>query len=310
MGVGQYTSRYQGIMGTVVDVTLDAVTGRQAEVAERAVVDEVLRLQGVFDLHRSDSEISRWKQGEADAGPELAQVLNMAVGWMKRSRGALNPAIGAIAELWKDAEAKQRLPDVDALTAAAASIADLATTVLDGRAPTGVREAVDLNAVAKGWIVDRAVDVGLALDGIEGITVNAGGDILHRSARRLLVGIEDPQRPYDNVAPMTRIVLIDAAMATSGGARRFWRIGGRRYGHVLDPRTGRPADHVASASVVAADAATADVLATVLTVLDPREGIEFVDQVGRDVAALVVDADGIRLTNDAWRALEAAVRDR
>ena len=95
-------------------------------------------------------------------------------------------------------------------------------------------------------------------------------------------------------------------LATSGSARRGWRIAGRWYSHVIDPRSGRPVDHVASASVVAPDAATADAVATVLSVLAPAEGVAFVEGLDDvpDVAALVVGADGSTWRSAGWAALE------
>ena len=88
-------------------------------------------------------------------------------------------------------------------------------------------------------------------------------------ASRQRVGIEDPRWPFDNVPPMVQISLANAALATSGTGRRGFVVGGVKYGHVIDPRTGIPVDHVLSASVVAPDAVTAGALATAAMVLAP-----------------------------------------
>ena len=96
-------------------------------------------------------------------------------------------------------------------------------------------------------------------------------------------------------------------VATSGRARRWFEVGGRRWSRVLDPRTGQPVDHTASATVVAPDAATADVLATVASVLAPSETMAFATDLraeGLPVSCLVVDRDGTQNRSDGWAALE------
>lgn len=305
MALITHMSRYQGVMGSVLDLTLDAETEADARQAEVEIIDEILRLQQIFDVHRTDSEISEWRRSERDAGPELREVLALALRWMDRTSGAFNPAVGALKQMWVDAEETQIVPDGEQLAAAAADVASPPYTAGDGRvvAVSPRVEAVDLNAIAKGWIVDRAAALGLDHPGIVGLTVNAGGDLLHRSARTLTVGIDDPRHPYDNVASSIQVGIDEGAIASSGGSRRFWRIGGDTYGHVLDPRTGRPVDHVLSVSVFARDAATADVVATVLTVLEPSAGVEFADRMD-GIGALTMCRDGSLLKSQLWETLE------
>jgi FAD:protein FMN transferase len=89
-------------------------------------------------------------------------------------------------------------------------------------------------------------------------------------------------------------------MATSGLAKRGFRISGTWYSHVIDPRTGWPVDHVSSASVVARNASTADALATVLSVLSPDEGLTWLDEHQPNTPACVVPPTGEIRTNAAW----------
>ncbi|MEZ5179565.1 MAG: FAD:protein FMN transferase [Acidimicrobiales bacterium] len=145
----------------------------------------------------------------------------------------------------------------------------------------------------------------LATFDLDRLVVDAGGDLLHRGAGALRVGVEDPHRPYDNVAPLAVVEVADRAVATSGRARRWFAVGADRHSRVLD-RTGRPVAHAASATVVAPDATTADVLATVASVLAPGEAVAFVDGLaadGIDAARLVVTADGDRHASAGWSAL-------
>lgn len=285
--------RRHGLLGTVIDATVTgAGSAAIAADAAAACFGEIERLQRVFNVFDEHSELRRWRSGETAPGPELTEVNALAAAWRERSGGAFDPAAGALMTLWDTARSNGALPDGDAIA-----------HVIDemGR---GVASDWSLNAIAKGWIVDRAVRHAFRPDAMSGLTVNAGGDLLTLGASPIIVGIEDPHRPFDNVPPLTRVAVHDAALATSGRGRRGWSIAGVWYGHVVDPRTGWPVGHVASASVVAPDAATADVVATVLAVLPIAEGVAFAD--GLDLACLILDAAGDAHRNHRWCAAEEA----
>jgi len=293
------TGRYQGLLGTVIELRTWARTSDDTAGAEAAVIAEIERLQRVFDRFDPSSDLCRWRAGTSVTSPELTEVLDLADRWRRRSGGAFDPTVGRLVAVWNAAASAGRSPTSTELAEAAALVSPT-----DALTDPVARPWVDLNAIAKGWIVDRALETGLASPGVIGMTVNAGGDIAHRHDRPLIVGIEDPARPFDNVDPLTRVQVIDGAVATSGGARRGWTIDGTRHSHVLDPRTGASVDHITSASVLAPDAATADIVATVLTVLDVADGLAFVDDLD-DVGCLLVTADGEAYRDPTWSAAEA-----
>jgi hypothetical protein len=93
------------------------------------------------------------------------------------------------------------------------------------------------------------------------------------------LGVQDPFHPEDNARPLTGLALANAAVATSGGYQRYFTVGRERFSHLIDPRTGRPAGDIASATVVAPDGATANVLATTVCVLAPADGLRLVGRV-------------------------------
>lgn len=130
---------------------------------------------------------------------------------------------------------------------------------------------IDLGGVAKGHGVDRVAGF-LTASGVENALVDLSGNMVALGAapgrRGWLVGIRDPQ---DRVAYLATLLLQDEAVATSGDYEQFVTDGGKRYGHILDPRTGWPAAGLASVTVVAGTAATADAWATALFVLGPEE---------------------------------------
>ena len=154
--------------------------------------------------------------------------------------------------------------------------------------------------MAKGYIVDRAIEEARAVPGVRSVLVNAGGRPAprrpgqhHRPDR----GPAPPVRERRAARPAWRSAR--AALATSGTAHRGFRVGERWFGHVLDPRTGWPVQHTASASVIAADTATADAVATVVMVLRPEEGLGFADSLD-GVAALLIGDDGAVYRSRRW----------
>ena len=303
----EHVTRHHPLIGTVVELRIalhDTSPPAEAHHLDDLVVAEMVRLERVCSAFDPNSELQRWKRGEvAEPSADLRAVMAEALAHQLDSGGVFNPASGVISAAWRAAAESGRPPDDALLADLAASIRAPRFTIDAAGRPIAVGDcsAIDLNAFAKGWIVDRALEVGWRRGTARSITVNAGGDLAHRGEPAIRVGVENPLRPYDNEPPMMTIELRDAGMATSGRARRGYRIDGRWYSHVIDPRTGRTVDDVASVTVVASSAATADVMATLLGVLPPDESIAEADR--RGIACLHIAADGTRRQSAAWSAL-------
>ena len=273
-----------------------ALNQAAANEVERCLLSEINRLEAIFSVYNAASELNQWKRGEVEAGPELSTLLREAAAWQRLSGGVFNPAVGVISERWRRAEADQTLPDAGELATLARSISSVGYA-----AGNGAHELAGLNfnAFAKGRVVDLATTSAHRF-GTHDLLVNVGGDLRHIGRSPVVVGVEDPNRAYDNAEPFTAVELCNQGMATSGLARRGFRINGRWFSHVIDPRTGWPVDHVTSASVVANDAATSDALATVLSVLRAEEGFAWLAVHHPTASACVIDSDAVVHTNAAW----------
>ena len=249
------------LLGTRGEVAVVADVQSTAVSAELAAIAEVERLEAIFTVFDLSSSLHALRATGTTDVAELAEVCLLAEEWVERTSGVFHPGIEPLVEVWNRAHETQVLPSEHDIEIALASI------------KTSQTKHLNLNGVAKGWIADRALDVALATgDGaVSGAWLSLGGDLVHRGDGLVHVGIEDPHRPYDNVAPLASIDISNQALATSGTGRRYWTIKGNRYSKVLDPRTGRPTSGVASATVVANTAATADALATTAVVLSPDE---------------------------------------
>jgi thiamine biosynthesis lipoprotein ApbE len=116
------------------------------------------------------------------------------------------------------------------------------------------RAPLMLNSFAKSYIIKRATDAAMAVSGVRGVGVNIGGDLVVTGDWKETVQISDPKSDAENYAPIDRLLIGNKAVATSGNYRRGELIAGHWYSHIVDPRTGIPADAVISATVVAPNA--------------------------------------------------------
>jgi thiamine biosynthesis lipoprotein len=291
------------MMTTFVDIELRGESRPELETVEQLMVAEMRRLVGVFNTYDPASELSRWQAHPGSrASAELSELCEVALNWQRRSEGRFNPAVKLVTQRWREAERTGSLPVPEECAALAERIAEPSFEFVDGRAVFHEGAApIDLSALAKGFVVDAGVAVAVDDPRCEQVVVNAGGDLSHRGIGELLVAIEDPLRPYDNVDPIGAVLLREQALATSGNARRGFDVAGERFGHLIDPRTGRPGAGPASISVIAPTAVEADVAATALSLMDRETLREFID--GSELAVLWVGEDGERWTSETWPAL-------
>lgn len=297
-----HRSVHEPVLGTRLTLRIDADDATAATRAEHVALDTCDALEAELSAYRSSSGWSRWRRGElADATPDVEALLALSAQWHRRSGGAFNPLAGVVRARWLAAEEAGRPPTDDELAALAASICELPFTARadGGIERTGDCTQLDLHAIAKGWVVDRALAAALAVDGVRAALVNLGGDIGWSGPGTVTVAIEDPRAPHDNAPPLARTALNAGGLATGSGARRPLVIGGRRYSHVLDPRTGQPVQHTLSATAMAPTCAAADALATAAGVLLPHEALALADGFA-DTAVFVLDAEGQTWASTRW----------
>jgi FAD:protein FMN transferase len=160
-----------------------------------------------------------------------------------------------------------------------------------------------LNSFAKSYIIKRAADAAMASGGVRAVVVNIGGDLVIAGDLKEKVQISDPKADAENDPPMDQLALANRAVATSGNYRRGELIDGHWYSHIVDPRTGQPADAVISATVVAPRATDAGALATAFNVLTPTESVHLAATLP-GVEYLIITKSGERLTSPGWHLLE------
>ncbi len=171
----------------------------------------------------------------------------------------------------------------------------------------GVR--IDLGGIAKGYSVDRGIDI-LKARGFTRAYVSAGGDsriIGDRFGKPWMVGIRDPRKGEGTV--IRQIPLADAAISTSGDYERFFEENGVRYHHIIDPHTGHSASKVLSATIIGSYATRTDGLSKTAFVLGPEKAMEIYNRID-DIDAIIVKLDGTVIYSKGIEPAKAAARPR
>jgi FAD:protein FMN transferase len=270
------------------------------------------------DLHmstwRDDSELSRARQadGPVAVSRDTALVVDAALDLARMTGGAFDPTVQPLMELWGfHGERREALPTDAEIAAVRERVGHDRVRLMDG--PEGPTldvqgTALDLSAIAKGHAVDR-VHHAVSELGIGRVFVEVGGEVRASgpgvTAPAWRVGVDRPvpgAAPGQDLALVARVV--NGAVATSGNYRNRYEVDGQVLVHTMDPRVGRPVTTpVASATVLAPDARTADGLATALMVLAPDEGLALVDALPHvEAALLLLDGEGLQLRTSAGAA--------
>lgn len=300
-------------MGTWATLTL--VTADSSAVAD-------LAYQSLLELHRVDSLMSNWTQTSEVArinrdaartdvvvGLEVAYVLALAEGVTRESDGAMDITVEPLVRLWGFLGGPRRVPTQAEITKALASVGpdklrfDRAHRTVHFTTP---ETKIDLGGIAKGFGVDRVADI-LRDAGVKDALVDLSGNMvaLGDAAGKSgwTVGIRDPSNRFPYLGT---IQLHNEAISTSGSYEQFVDVDGKRYGHIIDPRTGWPAQGLVSVTVVSPTATLCDAWDTGLFVLG-SEKARAIAKAHDEFAIVVVEprADGGFVV---W--VEESLRDR
>lgn len=252
--------------------------------AASSALDLVHRLETQMTVYRTDSELSRLNRRAASEAvavePRLFALLAAARRLSLETEGAFDPTSGPLVALWRECRGDGRIP-TEAEVATSLERTGMRRVTMDDAARTVRfdRPGVELNlgAIGKGHALDRIaaclerpeaaesdVDEDADLCVVRSFLLHGGHSSLvargdHNRTGGWPVGLRNPAFPTETLATL---LLRNAALGTSGAGEQFFRIGGERYGHILDPRTGWPATTLLSATVLAPTAAEADALST------------------------------------------------
>lgn len=285
----------RAIMGTRISVEVEHGNAQRAQGCMDRVFTEMHRIDALMSPYKPDSELARINREAARRAvpirPELFRLIAQAQAISERSAGAFDITFASAGFMYD--YRKGRHPTPSRLGAVLPAIdyhhlqLDAARQTLHFARP-GVK--IDLGGIAKGYAVDKGVAI-LRRCGVQNGLVTAGGDsriLGDKGGRPWMMGIRHPR---DAKAVAVVLPLSDTAISTSGDYERYFIADGRRYHHILNPRTGTPVRDVLSATVIGPDATRTDALSTTVFVLGVEKGLNLINDLA-DFDAVIIDAQG------------------
>ena len=259
-------------MGVPVRMVLHASSDSLARQAARAAFARIGELDGIMSDYRPSSEVRVLSQRPREWQPvseDLLRVLLRAQEIARLSGGAFDVTVGPMVQLWRQSRRTRTLPDAATLLRARSRV-DYHLLEVDS-ARSAVRlwtdsMQLDLGAIAKGYILQEALEV-LRTRGVRAAMIEAGGDMVFGDAPPGHAGWSIEVPGADSASVEYARSLVNVAVATSGGSQQFVEIGGVRYAHVVDPRTGLGLVNAGEVTVIARRGDLADAVATALLVL-------------------------------------------
>jgi thiamine biosynthesis lipoprotein len=255
------------------------------------------REASLFDWRVPDSPVGRLNRGEAVAPPpEVAPTLAKALEVASATKGAFDPTVLPLVQLWDFDHGGHLPPPVDIQEARRRVNWRQVSQDAEGRCHLPAGFGLDLGGIAQGAVVDL-LGAWLERRGFRRYLVEASGDILIAGQKGRdqpwTVAIRHPRRGQEFVGilklgePGRKV-----AVVTSGDYERFFELGGRRYHHILDPATGYPATGLVSVTVIAPTCTEADALSTAAFVLGPARGLELLESLPGVEGLLIAEKDG------------------
>jgi thiamine biosynthesis lipoprotein len=297
----------RGAMGTKIVMASFTTPTLDADTIGRAMgeaYDEIKRLENLMSTWVETSEVTAINRGgggpPVTVGPDTFAVIERSVAIASQSEGVFDITFEAMKGVWRFDEGAQPNVPSDADVQRTRRLVDWRMIELDPNART-VRlkekdRKINLGGIAKGYAVDAAARV-LERRGVTSFFVQAGGDLYVKGrrydGRPFRVGVRDP-RGKDEQDFFALMEVEDHAFSTAGDYERAFVKDGKRYHHIIDPRTGYPATACRSVTVWAKDAFTADALDDAVFILGPEKGLQLIEAT-EGVGAVIVDAK-----NEVW----------
>ncbi|MPM02159.1 FAD:protein FMN transferase [bioreactor metagenome] len=292
------------LMGSRFEITPFAESDSLVEAGISAAITEVKRIENTISEWIPGTVISEINDNAGikpvAVSDELFQLIKRCIKVSELTNGAFDISWAAARHVWRFDGTMTSLPDPE-LVDSMKKLVNYKNIILDEQAKTVFLKnkgmAIGLGAVGKGYAANRMKAVMLSM-GIQSGIVIAGGDLISwgepGTGKLWPIGIADPQNPQKAVAwfevgPM--------AVVTSGDYEHFAMIDGKRYGHIIDPRTCYPVEGLRSVTIICPDAELADALATAVFVLGKSSGMALVNQL-KGIECLMIDNEGNLITSD------------
>lgn len=301
-GEAEASTRYLTAMDTVMSLT---AYGPNRDRALEEAVAEIQRLDSLLSIGSDDSDISRLnREKTAVLSPDAASLLESALDLARDTQGVFDPTVYPLVKLWGFYDKDYQVPSRQELSQALAKVNYREVSLEeDGQASLGPGQQIDLGGIGKGYTSQRVTEL-LRQAGITSAMVSLGGNIQCLGAKPdgspWNIGIRDPFGKELYAA----VRVTDKAVITSGGYERYFEDPetGNIYRHILDPRTGFPAEKgLSSVSIVTSDGTLGDGLSTALYIMGLEEATQYWQAHREAFEAVFITDDGTLYATEGLR---------
>ncbi len=315
----KYQRQYIGVFDTVVQIIgYEGDRGTFDKNAE-LIFNKLFEYHRLFDIYNTYDGINNIKTVNDNAGVEpvnvnsaIIELLELSIEMYDITDGQLNIAMGSVLALWHDARQKDQngdaicFPGEDELKKAYehSNINDI---IINKEESTVYLQdehmSIDVGAVAKGFAVEKVCDYARSL-GMSAYLLNVGGNVRtfgkKADGSAWSIGVDDPFSSGTSFS----VRVSDASVVTSGGYNRYFMYNGKKYHHIIDPKTLQPSEHCASVTVVCEDSGRADALSTAFFNMQPDDGVDLAENMD-GVEVCYITNDGKLVCSDGFYAIKA-----
>ncbi|HBN77081.1 MAG TPA: hypothetical protein DD473_14940 [Planctomycetaceae bacterium] len=281
-------------MACEFSLILNPSENRRQVITATDALDIIHEVETQLTVYRETSDLlainEAARQGGATVEEEIFKLIELSIQLAQQTHGAFTPTARALNLLWRTNRSLGKVPEAQEIETAV-NASDYRDLLLDSENHLVTFQdeltGLDMSGIGKGYALDRVADF-LQQEQVDNFLLHGGNSSIlargtHNTPLGWPVGIRHPQAPHKRIAT---ILLQDQAFSASGSGVQFFRHEGKRYGHIFDPRTGWPVEHILNAVVVAPNAAIADALSTAFYVLPLEESIAYCEQ-HPEIAALI-----------------------
>ena len=278
--------QYQfNLMATQIDLHIVTERYRNVDKIKDGLIVELKRLAKIFSSYDPNSELSFVNQkafhNEVPLSNELHYVIERAISYGTQSNGLFDPTILPLIRLWSVTKSKDFTIPTQKEISEVLNVVNYQNIILKEKKIRFLKQgmALGLGGISKGYIIDKGIEY-LKKEGVSNALLNIGGDMYALGSKgrgiKWNIGIQNPRVNKISAKYIGTLSLENVAVATSGDYERYQKDkAGKRYHHILNPKTGYPSNNSISVTVLAPTAMEADVMATILFILGPDKGLSF-----------------------------------
>lgn len=294
----EFTHRQMGTLFRIVVYAHDSLLASKAASTAFARIDQ---LNDILSDYKEDSELSRLSSTAGTGkivpvSPDLWQVLTQSLQISQQTDGAFDITVGPYVNLWRRASRQHEFPRVELLQKAKQAVGYNHIKLFPAQQAVQLLVPdmkLDAGAIGKGYAVDQAMQI-LKKYGIVAALVDGGGNVVVSKAppgkKAWNIQIFFPQQIHD--ASKQTLLLEHAAVATSGDIFQYIELEGKRYSHILDPKTGIGLTNQIMVTVIAKNGTEADYLSTAVSILGPEKGLSFINKTKNTEAIITLQKEG------------------